>query len=205
MAEGRFFLFFIALSLFMAIAIHELGRAILFILFGVPVETLAIGFGPAFSVLLQNPLLKKISFGLIPLSGFTVPGAGWELLSEWKLILINFAGVAVNLSVPLAAAYFHQKRGIIFSQSAVLFFDINLCLLVFNIAPLPGLDGAHAYMNMASIFGLTDWFEKFYSSLNIAIVYAWIFVWIFMLFHFMDKILRFLKKFIRYYSPLIPR
>lgn len=194
-----FFLTYFILVLF-AIALHELSHTIAFIIFGIPVEKLAIGIGPSLSVPLQLPYLKYLLFGIIPLGGYTLPHQSAETLAVWKMLIVNLAGVSVNIILPLLGSYLYQKRGLIFGIYDIIFFDVNLLLATFNLIPVTGFDGSQAYLNMLTILGFSELFDLLYNYLNVSFLLIWTYGWIFLTLFWARPILMYLKRFIKYDS-----
>lgn len=199
------FLALLVVCLFIVIPLHELGHVILFIIFGVSVDKLVIGLPLILSIPLYNEYVRNIVLGPIPLGGFTIPDtSGALLLSSWQYILIFFAGIAVNISIPLFGARLH-KRGRIFSDNMVYFFDLNLALFILNIAPLPGLDGGQALINFLVLLGLIPSVNEFYAGLGKPILLFWKWGGMFPIFFFIRPLVDFMKKFIKYNGRLPAR
>lgn len=182
------------------ISIHEIGHAIASLFLGVTVEKIIVGIPPMISVPLYNEYIRNISFGPIILMRFTLPDAAQaKLLTPLQLILMFLAGPLVNLLIPLVGAMMHKRRKV-FSSDAVYFFDFSLILFFANIAPLPYWDGGKILLNLLVMFGAISGVKEFYENTNKTILLFWQYGGFFLIFMFVDPILNFLNRFIKYDS-----
>ena len=103
---------------FLAVTIHELSHMVVAYFFGGKVESIYI-----------TPVgqVAKIS--------------NFYSLLEWQRIIVLLCGPIVNVALGFLCGFFHNKFMIMFS-------DINMAIAIFNILPIPPLDGGNIVYNI---------------------------------------------------------
>lgn len=116
------------LAVFLAAAMHEAGHFALLWLFGVPVEGIRLG---ALGAVLHARGARRLSYG--------------------RELCVTLAGAAVNLFCAPAIAVLSVRYS---CEWGLLFAGCHAVLGVYNLLPIPPLDGARAlYLFVACRFG----------------------------------------------------
>lgn len=122
------------------ILFHELAHKFVAIIYGFNAEFIILKMGCAIAIILKaiNSPLILIAPGFVKISG------GATSISPLQTIFISFAGPAVNLILWLVCGYLlnHltiRKRSI--AIGLYLTKEINKMLFIFNMIPVPPLDG----------------------------------------------------------------
>lgn len=135
----------VAAIVFIAFPVHEMAHAAMAVALGDPTPRLQGRFT-------LNPLahIDPIGAVLILFTGF-----GWAKPVQWSpsnvtvdvrlaVILVALAGPVSNLILAMVALYFLDSATIdIVSRFLFFFAQINVLLFVFNLIPVPPLDGSH--------------------------------------------------------------
>ncbi len=126
-----------------AIILHEMGHKFIAVLFGISATFKAWYFGLVLGILLS--IIRSPLIILAP--GYVEIGGGTNV----QQATIAFAGPFINLVLFLVAKYVldHKKR---FTRTQAIgwYFtkQINLFLLIFNLLPIPPLDGSKVFGNL---------------------------------------------------------
>jgi len=130
---------------FVAFPVHEMAHAAMAVALGDPTPRLQGRYT-------LNPLAHIDPIGAV-LIFFT--GFGWAKPVEWNprnvtvdvrlaVILVALAGPVSNLLLAAAALFFYDRAAAeLVSTFLFLFAQINVLLFVFNLIPVPPLDGSH--------------------------------------------------------------
>lgn len=193
------------ISLFCSITIHELGHAVIFNIFGVGVGEVAVGLLSIISIPLYNDFIARITIGLLPLGGYTVPIiTGYlEIYHPFQYLLVTLAGVTVNFFVVLLACWLY-KNGRRFSRLVIFFININLMLAILNLAPVPGFDGWRAMVQIFVLFGFFSGSAEFHNWLGDTFLNIWLLVSFMSIFLFIQIPMGYIKKFLKYENGLLP-
>ncbi len=126
-----------------SIILHELGHKFMAMYFGLQAT-----FHAAYTWLALGVILKLVNFGFI----FFIP-AYVSILGQathLQYAAISFAGPAVHLIFWALTSFIlpnphltHKFRYFVFMMNR-----INMWLFIFNMLPIPGLDGFHVYTNL---------------------------------------------------------
>ena len=127
-----------------AVIVHELAHKFVALSFGLSATFKAWFFGLFLGVLLKlfNSPIIIIAPGFVQIS---------EGGSNLIYALISFAGPAVNLLLFLISSYvLNHKKRLTRTQAVVWYLtkQINLFLFIFNMLPIPPLDGSKVYYNL---------------------------------------------------------
>ena len=126
-----------------AIILHEMGHKFLAVLLGISATFKAWYFGLGLGI-----LLSVIGSPLIILApGYVEIGGGTDL----QQAVIAFAGPFVNLVLFLTARHvLNHKKRFTRTQAMGWYFtkQINLFLFIFNLIPIPPLDGSKVFFNL---------------------------------------------------------
>jgi len=155
------------LALILTITLHEFSHALIADKLGDPTPR-------SFGRLTLNPLAHADIFGtiLLPLiSAFTgIPTIGWAKpvpIDPFNFrhpkrdeILVSLAGPGSNLLLAIILAVIANSTGVqsIFIYILVL---INISLAIFNLIPIPPLDGSKILLNILSPESSAKWEEAF--------------------------------------------
>lgn len=127
-----------------AIVLHELAHKFIAIFFGLTANFFILWEGLGLAVLLK--LLH---------SPFLIIAPGYVLISHGATplqdILISFAGPLTNLILFLISGYILNHSTKLTRTQAIGFYltkQINLFLLIFNMLPIPPLDGYHVFSGL---------------------------------------------------------
>ncbi len=120
----------------LSMALHELGHALMAMAFGRAVTLFRVGDGPSWRFRIQK---TDVVFGLIPLSGEInrFMSLAWN-----KNIAIHVAGPAANLMVVAVLLVYATLVSQPFDHW-VMVMNINLWLGLFNLIPMGKLDGGN--------------------------------------------------------------
>lgn len=135
---------FAALVTAPGVVLHELGHKFIALFFGLLAvfNIFPLGLGIAIVLKLVNSPFLIIAPGYVEISG---PATAFESF------LISFAGPLVNLIIFLVALIL-LKRKKHYSRKTHIFLaltkQINLILFVFNMIPIPPLDGSKVFYNL---------------------------------------------------------
>jgi Zn-dependent protease len=90
------------------------------------------------------PLFTLVAFGVPLLAAKPVPfNPNRVKYDEYGAAMVGLAGPLTNLLLALAAAGFlHLTNGSFFGTALLVFLEINVGLFVFNMIPIPPLDGS---------------------------------------------------------------
>lgn len=167
-------LLFSILILIMSVVVHEVAHGYMANLLGDPTARLE-------GRLTLNPMrhLDPVGSFLVPLLSYTFGGLiiGWARPvpynpynlrpGRWSEAMVAGAGPAVNLAVALVFGFFLRFAAGTFSQSflqiiAVIVF-INIILAVFNLMPIPPLDGSKLLFALfpENTYGIRAFFERY--------------------------------------------
>ena len=129
------------------VVLHELGHKFVAMTFGLTAEFFVFWWGLGIAV-----FLKLISSPFILLA----PGyVGISVISSpSQSFFVSFAGPAVNLLLFLIAAWLLNNVGKLTRKQATFLYltkKINLFLFVFNMIPLPPLDGSKVFLSLFKI------------------------------------------------------
>lgn len=158
------------LCLVVAITIHEFSHALAADKFGDPTAR-------SFGRLSLNPLAHADLFGtfLLPLmSAFTgIPTIGWAKpvpIDPFNFrhpkkdeIIVSLAGPLSNLFLAFISSLTIRFFSPLSLSSSILFYLIliNISLFVFNLLPIPPLDGSKVFLNLLSPQSYVKWSEAF--------------------------------------------
>lgn len=158
------------LCLIVAITIHEFSHALAADKLGDPTPR-------SFGRLSLNPLVHADPFGtfLLPLmSAFTgIPTIGWAKpvpIDPFNFrhpkrdeIIVSLAGPLSNLSLALICSLSIRFVSPLSFLGSVLSYLIliNISLFVFNLLPIPPLDGSKVFLNLLSPQSYVKWSEAF--------------------------------------------
>jgi len=131
-----------------AVILHELGHKFTAIAFGFNASFEIFWGGLALGIILK---LVSAPFLILAPAYVTIPSNIPPLASA----LIAFAGPAVNLILWLVSSYLlktgHYRRKTVYAL--VLTREINKLLFIFNLIPIPPLDGFKVLSGLAKFFG----------------------------------------------------
>ncbi len=193
-------LIFSIIILVMSVVIHELSHGYTAELLGDPTPRLQ-------GRLTLNPFKHLEFFGsfIVPvitsMAGFTF---GWAKPVEWNPynvknkrvgeLLISLAGPLANLLIAIAFAIVIRSFGgglsASFLQISTYVIFINIALAVFNMVPIPPLDGSKVFFSLLppSMIWVREWLERY------SIIFF--FLIIFVLWRFVEPIIPYLFKLI---------
>jgi hypothetical protein len=127
----------VAASLFLAVAVHELGHALAGAVTGYRIRALQIGTGPRLVAVLFGSVSVRLH--LLPLGGLTLANIGsqasWLRLRLWVLAA---GGPAANLAVFFAIRALVAKGGPWYAPSGgwMSFATLNLVICLLNLVPM---------------------------------------------------------------------
>lgn len=168
LVEGQFELFFISvIVLVIAFVAHEWGHAFAAVKMGDP--------GPRYDGRLSlNPAkhLEPIGFLLIVLVGF-----GWakpvmtnpsRYTSKWGDLIVSSAGVIMNLILAIVSLLLLKFLPLdslpLLSTALEIAVSLNVLLFVFNLIPIPPLDGSHILLNLLPRHMQMQWRQAMYNQ-----------------------------------------
>ena len=133
-----------------AVILHELAHKFVALAFGLGAVLNVFWQGLGLAVFLKfiNSPFLIVAPAYVSISGDATP---------FQDMLISFAGPFMNLILFLIAyLIFNNKNKLTKNQAILLFLtkQINLFLFIFNILPIPPLDGSKVFYNLFKILGI---------------------------------------------------
>ena len=148
-----FFLFFLLallatdLLFVLSLLLHECGHALAAQAMGMPVERVLAGLGPR---LLK---VRRLEIRLLPIVGVTVI-PGLREASPTRRLIVALSGPIASLVAAIAFGYVALYSTGRIAHVAYIMGEANVALGLFNMLPIPMLDGWEVLEAMLEVFGV---------------------------------------------------
>lgn len=158
------------LLLFMSLVVHETGHWVMLTRYGVKISEYWLGAG------YRLLSVKKLRIGLFPIgAGIHPVPAEFNALAPLQRTAVALAGPAASAlyAVLLAAAAYSLPEGP-GSESLMMLSQLNVLLAMFNLLPIPPLDGWVTFTSFSEHLGhpLSEKRQRLASRLGSGVIYG---------------------------------